>query len=74
MGDGPIGGTGAHAQKRVELENSTAGDVVTIPRQNMAAGNAMEQTLKREDAKSSLVQVSNGNKKVLSIENTVPGR
>lgn len=43
MEDGPIGETGAHAQKRVEPENVIASDVVTLQRQNMAAGNAMGQ-------------------------------
>lgn len=44
MEDGPIGETGAHAQKLVELENGIASDVATVQRQNMVAGNAMVQT------------------------------
>lgn len=43
MEDGPIGETGVHAQKLVELENGIASDVVTLQRQSMAAGNAMGQ-------------------------------
>ena len=58
MVDGPAGVTIAHARELVEVESSPAGDSVTIPRPNMEARNATEQTSDHETATQILVQVN----------------